>query len=179
MLRQLRKMREREDGVTAIEFAILAVPLFSMIIGIIELGLFYAAGAVLEGASASAARMIRTGQVQEAVDPEAVFREELCDKGEPLLVCEDIQYEVIRVAEGTFAGAEDYEPQFDDDGNLIPTPFATGDSNDVVIIQSVYRYEFMTPFIGRMITGGSGDNNSVVHMATVVVKAEPYNFGED
>lgn len=178
MLKTMHNLRRQQDGVVAVEFALLAIPLFLLILGIIETALFFAAGAVLEGASAEAARLIRTGQVQAAENPEDVFFDELCDRAGAMLDCNDIQYEVIRVEPNTFAGAEGYTPAFDENGDLVPAGFDAGDSNDVILIRSVYRYEFMTPYLGALMTGDS-ETNWIRHMSTVVLKAEPYSFGEE
>lgn len=167
-----------ERGMVAVEFGLLAAPFFMLLMGLIEVSLSFAAGVVLEGASADAARLIRTGQAQTSADPEAMFRERLCDKVGIMLDCDSIQYEVIRVEPNSFSGAQSYTPVFDDEGNLVSSGFSTGNSNDVVLIRTVYKYEFLTPYLGAMMTGSSG-KNWVTHMATVVVKAEPYIFGED
>jgi Flp pilus assembly protein TadG len=178
MLKRQKNLRSAESGVVAVEFALLAIPLLLLIIGIVETALFFAAGTILEGASASAARLVRTGQVQGSADPETAFEDRLCDQASALIDCADIQYEVIRVAANNFAGAESYESEFDEDGNLVAQPFSTGDSNDVVLVRAIYRYEFLTPFLGHLMTGDPG-KDWMTHMATVVIKAEPYNFGEE
>jgi Flp pilus assembly protein TadG len=178
MFRHFHKWRRREDGVAAVEFALIATPFFLIIIGIIEVSMFFAAGTVLEGGASSAARLLRTGQAQLSEDPEATFQTSLCSHVSRMIPCERIQYEVIRLDDNTFAGAEEYEPEFDDDGNLVPSPFSTGNSNDVIMVRTVYRYQFLTPFLGSLITGDPGRNWSM-HMAMSVIKAEPYNFGEE
>lgn len=162
----------------AVEFALIALPFFILLMGMIEIALYFAAGTVLEGGAAAASRTIRTGQAQLSGDPEDVFETAMCNHVSAMLDCSRIQYEVIHVAEGTFAGSENYTPQFDADGNLIPAGFSTGNSNDVVMVRTLYRYSFLTPFIGTMMTGGVGDN-TMVHMAVSVLRAEPYNFGEE
>lgn len=166
------------EGVVAVEMGLLALPFFVLLMGTIEISLAFASGVILEGASASAARLIRTGQVQMAAAPEQLFKERLCEQTSSMMDCDDIQYEVIRVAANTFAGAAILQPQFDANGRLIPSGFSTGNSNDVVLIRAVYRYEFLTPFIGNMMTGTRADN-SITHVTTVVVRAEPYIFGEE
>lgn len=178
MLKKLAIWRRQEEGVVAVEFALLALPFFMIIMGMIEISLFFAAGAVLEGGSAAAARMIRTGAVQASEDPEATFSEELCDQTSMIIDCDDLEYEVIRVEPNTFSGAEEYEPTFDAEGNLVAEPFATGNSNDVVLVRAIYRYEFITPYIGAMMTGDP-NQTWLRHMSTVIIKAEPYNFGEE
>jgi Flp pilus assembly protein TadG len=178
MLRKSSKLCRDQGGVVAVEFALISFPLFLLILGIVETALFFAAGTVLEGASASAARIIRTGQVQTSADPEDEFADRLCDQVNAFLDCAKMQYEVIRVEPNSFAGSEAYEPEFDEEGNLVPSPFSTGNSNDVVLVRSVYKYEFLTPFLGPLMTGDI-NKNWMTHMATVVIKAEPYNFGEE
>lgn len=172
------KWRRQENGVAAVEFALLGMPFFLLLVGVLEVAMYYAAGTTLEGGAAAASRLLRTGQVQQSEDPEDAFRTALCNHISTMIPCDRVQYQVIRLDDNTFAGAEAYEPEFDEDGNLVPAPFSTGNSNDVILVQTVYRYEFLTPFIGSLITGDPGRNWSI-HMATSVIKAEPYNFMEE
>lgn len=167
-----------ENGVVAVEFALIAIPLFVMIMGIVELSLFFASGLVLEGASAEAGRLIRTGQVQSSGDPEGAFAEALCDNASAMLDCDRLQYEVIHIATDSFDDAADTPPNFDEDGNLQPRPFDAGNSNDIILIRTAYRHVFYTPFMGPMLTGDPSRNWST-HLATAVIKSEPYIFGED
>lgn len=178
MIKWLRKWTRRDDGSAAVEFALLTLPLYTLILGIVETSLYFTSGMVLEGASADAGRMIRTGQVQMAANPQDLFEEALCDNAVAMLDCTKLQYEVIHVAPNTFTNAETYESQFDAEGNLIPGPFETGNSNDVVLIRTAYRYEFLTPFLGSMMTGDPNQNWKM-HISTVVLKAEPYDFGQE
>jgi Flp pilus assembly protein TadG len=172
-----RGFRKDESGATAVEFALVAMPFFLMVIGAVELGLFFGSSSVLEGASAAASRSLRIGEVQQSENPQEVFEDKLCDNVGVMLKCDDLQYEVIHVESNTFAGAEDYEPEFDDEGNLVPPPFTTGNSNDVIIVRTFYKYKFLTPFIGRLITGA--DRDWAMLLSTSVIKAEPYIFGEE
>lgn len=171
--------RRKDDGVVAVEFALLALPLFTLILGIIEFSLFFATGIALEGAAAEAGRAIRIGQVQVAANPEEAFEEELCDAASLMIDCDLLQYEVIRIEDDTFQGAEDTPPpQFDEDGNFLGSGFAPGNSNDVIMVRVAQRYDFLMPFIGTMISGDIS-RNWATHIATVVIKSEPFNFGED
>ncbi len=182
----LRNLRQRllwraatnTDGVVAVEFGLIALPLFMLIMGIVEIGLMFGAGLVLEGSAAEAARTVRVGQAQLSDDPEETFREALCDHASAMLDCARVQYEVIRIGDDSFISAENIQPEFDEDGNLVPRVFNVGNSNDIIMIRTVYRYDFLTPFIGSLITGDPS-RNYITHMSTVVVKAEPYVFGED
>jgi Flp pilus assembly protein TadG len=81
MLKQFRKWRGRESGTTAIEFSLLLMPYLMLSLGIIELSVMFTAASVLEGATGSAARLIRTGQLQQggSVNPESEFRDAMCE----------------------------------------------------------------------------------------------------
>lgn len=176
--RGCRRATRRDDGAAAVEFALVAFPLFVLIMGTVEIGMFFAAGMVLEGAAAEAGRTVRTGQAQQSADPEGTFRTALCDHAGVMLDCDLLQYEVIHIGADSFSAAEVQSPTFDADGNLVPQSFNAGNSNDVILIRTVYRYEFMTPFMGAMMTGDPS-RNWMNHMATIVIKSEPYVFGED
>lgn len=172
------QMMRARDGVAAVEFALIVMPLMMLIVGIVEVGLFFAAGSVLEGASNEAARGIRIGQVQLSGDPEQVFADRFCEHASKMIDCTRVQYEVINISEGTFAASDGYEPAYDAEGNLVPQPFSTGNSNDIVMIRAIYRHEFFTPWMGEMMTGDI-NRNWMDHMSTVVIKSEPYVFGEE
>ena len=173
MLGIFKRWKRNSDAVVAIEFALLAMPLLTLILGIFELSMFFASGSVMEGASAEAARIIRTGQVQASANPEDEFEQELCARVGSMLDCGKLQYEVIKISDGTFLTAENTQPQFDNQGNLIPQPFNAGHSSDVVIIRTYYKWTFMVPFLSVLLTGDP-NKNWATHMSTVVIKTEPY-----
>ena len=168
--------KRREDGVVAVEFAMISIPFLVLLVGIVETALYFASSIVLEGASAEAARLIRTGELNDEADPEQAFEDRLCYLVSDIMDCDRIQYEAIAVAAGTFASADTLEPEFDAEGNLIPSGFDTGDSEDVIIVRSYYKYEFLTPLIGSLMTQDLGRDYMML-MSTAVIKNEPYSFG--
>ncbi len=174
----LRRGWRDQKGTAAVEFALLAMPFFFMVMGAIEMALSIASGVDHEGAAASAGRLVRTGQAQLSSNPQQAFEDALCDNIGMMIDCGDVQYEVINMGANTFASAEAYAPVFDSDGNLVTSGFSTGNSNDIVLIRAVYRHDFITPVLGSMVSG-SLKKNYITHMATVVMKAEPYTFGEE
>ena len=75
----LKLYARKKDGTTSVEFALLFIPYLFLTLGIIELSVMYGAASLLEGATGSAARMLRTGQIQQSnQDPETMFRQRLC-----------------------------------------------------------------------------------------------------
>lgn len=169
-----RKWLRGRDGTTAVEFTLVAIPFMLMTIGIIEVALAYTASSLFQGATESAARLIKTGQLQQSGgDPETVFRNALCQKAVVLVNCENIQLEVVHIPDDSFSDAGDYAAAFDDDGNLVSRGFDAGADNDVILIRAAYRYEFLTPLLGQMLGGSRG---SWMLLTTIILETEPYDF---
>ena len=63
-LRGLRQFGRDASGASAVEFALIALPLFYMLFVILEIGIVFFANYELENAAAQGARMLRTGQAQ-------------------------------------------------------------------------------------------------------------------
>lgn len=163
------------EGTTAIEFSLMAIPYLMLTLGIIELSIMYASASLLEGATNSAARMIRTGQVQQGTeDPETAFRAELCNYATVLIDCNNVQLEVVQM--DSFTNYDSYGPTYDEDGNLVSQGFDAGGSDDQVLVRTAYRYEMMTPFVGQLLAGSSGER---LFVSTIVLQTEPYEFEGD
>lgn len=173
------RFKKNNDGVTAIEFAIFAIPMAFIIVGMVEVGMMSTAGTLLQGATDDAARLIRTGQAQTSADPQGMFEEMLCNKVDLLIDCDDLVYEVIKIDEGAgFGGLAAnmmlVEPVFDPDGNLVPRGFDPGGENSLIIVRVTYNYPLLTPFVGPVVSDNT--NNTRLLMATAIIQNEPYQF---
>lgn len=172
----LRKFKSSEDGVTAIEFSFIALPFITMIIGIMELALMFSTQSLLDGAAGSAARLVRTGQIQQGGNPQDAFEQALCDFADALIRCEDIQYQVVSV--DSFDDADQLpDAEFDEDGNLTDQSFDPGGVSDVVLIRAAHQYNIATPFFGAV--AGTGGENTRTMLATIVLQTEPYEFEDN
>jgi|AntRauTorcE11897_2_1112592.scaffolds.fasta_scaffold02891_4 Flp pilus assembly protein TadG len=172
--RAIKKYVKKQDGATAIEFGLLALPFFFLILGTIELSLFYASGVMLEGAATSASRVIRTGQAQESADPQSAFEQVMCDKAGAVISCDEIVYEAINLGD-SFTGASSTPPNYDSDGNMVSSGFDAGGSEDVIMVRLSYRHQFFSPLLGPYLGDDTG-TNSALHTSTVVLRTEPYRF---
>ena len=137
------------------------------------MAVMFASSSLLEGSAATAARLVRTGQVQQAGGDEAMFQNALCDFAAPLIPCEEIQYQVFSV--NTFQEADELpDAELDEDGNLTDPTFDAGGVSDVVLIRVVYKYKITTPLLQPLLTNNS--DNTRTMMATIVLQTEPYEF---
>lgn len=172
MLGFFRKWLRKEDGATAVEFSLVAIPYFMLSLGIMELSLMYASASLLEGATDSAARLIRTGQLQQSEDdPETQFREAMCNFVNVLIDCNDVTIEVQPM--NSYEDYESMAPAFDEDGNMISQGFDAGGSNDRILIRVGYRYTMKTPLVGPLLNGPDG---GTLFMSTIILQSEPYEF---
>jgi Flp pilus assembly protein TadG len=161
-----------DSAATAVEFSLIAFPFTYLLMGIIEMSLMFAGMSTLDESTSTAARMIRTGQVQQyAGDPQQLFEDKICERASVFLDCSRIQYEVIKL--NGFSDFSSYPPSFDDDGNLMSNGFDAGGVDDVVLIRTAYRYPLLTPLLASAFSDSTG--NTKLMMSTVVLETEPYD----
>lgn len=171
-IRIKRSWVKDKDGVTAVEFSLIAFPLFLLVFGMIEIGFLFGAATMLESGTIQATRIVRTGQVQAAADPAETFATELCNRVNILIDCNELFHEVILIPDNDFLRAGDFPPQYDADGNLIPQGFDPGGPSDVVLVRTSYLYPYFTPFLSAFLDSDGDDG--VRMLTTTVIRNEPY-----
>lgn len=175
-MKAFRHYLTADDGVTAIEFSMLAAPFIFTLVTIVELALMFTSASMIEASTYKASREIRVGAIQQATpnpeQQEQLFRQALCAEAVVLINCDSIIVEAVNI--GAFTNHELYEAQFDDNGLLLSQGFDPGGVNDVILIRSFARYRFSTPLVGYLL--GSGESGAMDFMSTVVLRTEPYDF---
>ncbi len=76
-----------DRGATAIEFAIVAVPFFMLVLGTIGIGLYFFTTNSLEHGVEAAARKIRTGEAQKSGLTVGDFKQSVCDGAGSYIDC--------------------------------------------------------------------------------------------
>lgn len=163
----IKKMLTDRQAVTSIEFALIALPFFILIFGIIETSLVFIGQVVLDGSAQDAARKIRTGEAETSGDAEGTFQTKLCDNLFSVIPCSDLVYTVK-----TFEDFSDVtiEPLYDDDGNPVSNEFdASISTGDIVAVRVGYKWEFMTPLVATAF-----GRDYIEIMSTAVFRNEPY-----
>lgn len=172
MILRIRQWLKREEGTTAVEFSLVAVPFVFLIVGTIEMALMFTAQSVLQESTFTAARLIRTGQIQQSDggDPETMFRERVCSFSELMIPCGDIKFQVRTLP--SFADAGDEPTPFDADGNFADEGFDPGGASDIVMIRVAYNYPIRTPLMQSILANYGGNKRSM--LSTIVLQTEPY-----
>ena len=166
-----RRFRTDEDGATAVEFAIVAMPFFALLLAVMETALIFFAGQVLETATADAARLVRTGQVQEGGIGEAQFKDELCGRVFGLLDCTNKVVIDVRTYEDFDAVA--LNKPVDGAGNFSGTfIYQPGVGGDIVTVRAFYQWPTIIPNMGLDMADLA--NGSKLLAAAVVFRNEPF-----
>ncbi|WP_373002316.1 TadE/TadG family type IV pilus assembly protein [Hyphomonas sp.] len=159
-------------GAAAVEFAMVAIPFFLLIFGLLEVCLMFLVSTVLEHSVADASRQIRTGQAQESGFDETNFRQSVCGSFFGLLDCDDKLH--IDVKSLDEFGAASFERPVDLDGNFDDAGFAyePGGPNEIVAVRVFYEWRLMTPFITAPLSNMAGSKYLV--QANAVFRNEPF-----
>jgi hypothetical protein len=149
------RLKSENRGSVAVEFAMLMIPFLTILMAMIETGYMLFISILMEGATSDAARQVRTGSVQRAQAPLALFQETLCDRMFGVVNCDDLQFEV---------------QGFGSTGNTSGN-FAPGAAGDIVVVRVSFRFSFVTPFLANILRGGDG---SVLLVSSSAFRNEPF-----
>jgi hypothetical protein len=130
----LRRMLSDRQGVAAVEFALVALPLFILIFGILELGAMFFIDSALDASVHKAARLIRTGQATKGNYSLATFKEQICSNLAYVLSCEkNLLVAVNTVTDATSSGAM---KAIGSGAVSITESFDIGRGSDYIIVQA-------------------------------------------
>ena len=164
--KKLQALRRERDGVAAVEFAMVALPFFFLLIAILETGYIFFLSILIEGAAADSARQVRIGAITTGT-PLATFQTLVCNRMFGLVPppCNDLIYDVRVVAD--FASTLPLPPFPTSQGSA---SFLPGVAGDIVVVRVVYPWTFITPYLESLVTAG-GTRHLV---STVAFRNEPY-----
>lgn len=134
------RWRGDERGSAAIEFAIIAPVFFFLMFVIAETALVFIAEQVLDNAVFETARLIRTGQAQEAAMSKQDFTDEVCDRVAVFIDCGSASFYLDVKSYSTFGDMVVTNPLDDDDNFEDSGTFAFGNPNDIVVVRAYYQW---------------------------------------
>ena len=169
---RMKHIRRNEDGATMVEFALLALPFFIMLLGIIELAIIFFLNSSLQHATQEASRQIRTGSF---TGTEQEFENIICGIMSPgkttdaeLAPCRD-KLEVSVVSMDDFgAVAFNAAPTRDPDD-----PIAATSGGETVMVQTIYRFQLLTPGEWTHLSNVEGKNERDLR-AVSAFRNEPF-----
>lgn len=169
-------LAEDRSGATAVEFALVSIPFFMLLIGIFEVGLVHFANRMVDNAVVSASRLVRTGQAHETNLSADGFRAQVCNFM-PAFMC-DMDKIVVEIQSiEDFADATSVDSLYDADGKLREdTGYDIGGKSEIVVVNVIYKWPMLTSILSL----DNADNGYERHLtSTMVFRNEPFNESED
>jgi Flp pilus assembly protein TadG len=171
-LRTLLGSMRDDRGVTLIEFALIMIPFFVIIFGILELGFVFWGTYELENATEDAARLIRTGQIK-GNSGAAAFKAQVCNRVAILTRCnEDLRLDVRSFRSFAEIQGSPAEP-LDRDGNLQNNfTFSPGGPRSIVLVSTFYRWPLINAITSFTLSNMAGGDRLL--RASAAFRNEPF-----
>lgn len=172
--RRLLRLVRDERGVTAIEFGVLAIPFFTIMVAIIETSLVFLSSQILDSAVNDTSRLIRTGEAQTAGVTATEFRELVCDRLYGLFDCSKLKIKVGKI--DNFTAATTAPPLSTVPGSegqwTVTEGYGAGAGSDIVLVEVYYKWPVLINF-GGFSLDDVGDGSRLL-AAVRVFKNEPF-----
>ena len=169
--RGIKRFGRDASGASALEFAIVAIPLIVLLLGTLQVGLLYFANFALESATAHGARLIRTGQAQNKKFDAAAFKNEVCKHLTTMLSCTKLKLDVRRF--DSFTKSELTNP-LDSNGAMKTTfSYDPGVGGEVVVVRSFYPWDLRAS-LPDLIDLSNMKSGERMLIATAAFRNEPF-----
>lgn len=173
-----RRLARDKRGAAAVEFALIAPIFLGLVFSILEAGYFFFVTSAVDQANARAARLIRTGQAQDAGMP--ITRDEFFDR-----ICEVVALfgdcgQRLTVDVARFS---DFDALADDlsapvcrdaDQDAIDAlPYDAGDQREIVRVRICYLHKTINPGLGLDLAEAPDGSRKIVSVS--IFRNEPFN----
>lgn len=166
-----QRFGQNRHASAAVEFALIAPIFFGLLFAIIETALVFFAGQILETAVQDSARMILTGQAQNASYSQAQFKTDVCSRIAAVLDCANGVY-VDVVSYPSFSNVAITSP-IDASGNFVNNmQYSPGGAGDIVVVRVFYQWQLVVTGLGYNISNLAG--NKRLLQATAAFRNEPF-----
>lgn len=169
LARQTGRFARAEQGATAVEFALVALPFLMLIFAILELGLVFMVSLTLETAVADVGRSIRTGQVQTGGGNATTFKTAVCNKLSWLgSKCDG----ALQIDVRTYSNFANVSTATSTPSQVPPTMlWDPGSPGSIVLVRAYYTWPLITPLLT---TGLQSANGKRIIYAATAFSNEPY-----
>ena len=169
MTRLMGRFARARDGATAVEFALIALPFFALLFGILELGLLFVLSTSLDNATNKVSRTIRTGSPPASA---AAFKQAVCNElGWLATDCTNNLFVDVD-AFATFDQIVTPRP-IDVNGVVRDGDYTTGQPEQIILVRVYYQWKLIAPLITKAVENVAGGKTLVT--STMTFKTEPYS----
>ena len=171
VMRVKRRFMRDAKGSVAVEFALTAIPFFTLLFAIMEAGIIFFASATLDQSVNDAGRLIRTGQAQTANTTQAQMIQKICDNVVLLSSCTTKLKIDVRVY--TNFSSVSFASVMDSTGAIKDSSlnFSMGAAGDIIVVRAFYVWSIMSPFSTGLANNTTGTR---LIQSSVAFRNEPY-----
>lgn len=135
-----RRLAHDQRGATAIEFAVVAPLFFFLMFVIAETALIFIAEQVMDNAVFESARLVRTGQVQNAKMSEADFKQDICDRVSVFVNCDSADFYLDVRSYAKFEDMNISRPLKADESFQEEGAYQFGGESAIVVVRAYYQW---------------------------------------
>ena len=168
--RLARRFVRDQNGASAVEFALVALPFLALLFAILETALVFFAGQTLETAVADASRLILTGQAQTANYSQQDFKKAVCDRIYGLFDCNGVYVDVKQYS--SFSAVNNMSPVNNGNFDTTKMTYVPGGPGCIEVVKLYYRWPVYVSLLGNSLSNLNGNYRLLV--ATSVFRNEPY-----
>jgi Flp pilus assembly protein TadG len=161
--------------VAAIEFAFIAPVFFFLMFVIAETALVFIAEQVMDSAVFRTARLIRTGQAQDANMTAQQFKDQVCSRVSVFINCNSADFYLDVKSYPTFGDVQLTQPVDDEEKFRDPGTFNFGAANSIVVVRVYYQWPTNKIFGALSLKNLSNGKRLIGSFAAF--RNEPYSVG--
>ena len=169
--RAVRRFARQQDGVAAVEFALVAVPFLALTFAILETALVFFAGQTLESAVSDTGRLIMTGQAVSYSPTD--FKDQVCARLKGgLFDCTNGVYVNVKTYSSFNSAANPTSPVTNGQFDPAKMGYNIGSPGCIVAVSLYYQWPIYVSLLGDNLS--NLNNGSHLLVATSVFRNEPY-----
>jgi Flp pilus assembly protein TadG len=172
-LQQRGRFWRNRRGATAIEFALLALPLIMLIFASLQTGIIFFMDQALQTTTQKSARQLLTGAAQTSGMTQQGFKNAVCANLPSEFACAKVMVDVQSSSTFSSANTATMTPaQVAANQSANTWSYSPGNAGDIVIVRVMYSW----PVLGGVLALGLANQSNGGHLmiATSVFKNEPY-----
>lgn len=167
------RLRHDRRGAAALDFALISIPLFGIIIFALQTAIIFFFSQALQTLTGQAARQIMVGTAQSMT--QAQFTTAICNLAPSVFVCANLMIDVESSSSYATTSTTPLAPTYNPTtGALVPTTWGynPGSPGSIVIVRIMYDW----PVLGGPLSFGLANQPNGAHLmvGTAVIKNEPY-----
>ena len=159
----------RQDGATAVEFALIAAPFIALLMAVFEVGLVFLAQEQLQSAVSDASRLILTEQAQNGSMTASQFQAKVCSLAGSLFNCSNLYVNVQKFS--TFTNVSPMNPVANNNFVNTGMTYSPGSNGDIVLVQAFYPWPVFTAPLSFNYSNVSGSSRLLT--ASAAFRNEP------